>query len=75
MVVAANKSDLGHGDAATKVEKQCYQFLFLVYLMYSLVSNTGCERGDDCKSTKVLETRAPGSNLVKLSSRVSTFEK
>ena len=39
MVVAANKSDLGHGDAATKVEKQCYRFLFLVYLMYSLVLN------------------------------------
>ena len=29
MVVAANKSDLGHGDAATKVLKQCYQFPFL----------------------------------------------
>ena len=31
--------------------------------MYSHISNTGCERGDDCKGTKVLEARPSGEKV------------
>ena len=67
MVVAANKCDIGHSEATNKVfaKDHFLQFLFDFATNANtnenfVIFHEGCERGDDCKSTKVLETGASG---------------
>ena len=65
MVVAANKCDIGHSEATNKVfAKDDFFYKFSLILLNTnenfVIFHEGCERGDDCKSTKVLETGASG---------------